>query len=359
MKLGLEILKEQSIVLKRNRKEEINLNYKKIYDLSKIDAIENISFEEKKNLLITIKKILLSTNDYITSSNFLEIIRYFIVAFLIFVSYILIYCPIYKIYTNSNELQEPSLLEKIYCYFFFDVIEITFRVVFNNIKKKRVQKIMHNYAKNIAELQVSDNYSIYIDKYFFNLYIIPKSLFNSILNLKEEKIPSINKEKHNFYQYVINYPNSRYYNWDRKILNEKENEIANNVIMSLNLAEKEHVKKFGFSVIIVWAFYIFSFNSLIRGEKVNSLFYRFIIFTVTKLFSYIMSYNFKNILMEKEKIITKQYLPSGYFILLSFTVIQIFKLNDEYVNKTTNFDEIYKKLHKDILDLNEKILENY
>ena len=357
MKLGLEFLKKQSIILKRNREEELNLNYKKIYDLSKIDTIENISFEEKKNLLITIKKILLCTNDYITSSNILEIIRYCIVAVVIFISYILIYCPIYKIYTKSSDLQEPSIFEKIYCYFFFEVIEITFRIVLNILKKNKIKKIMHNYAKNIAQRQVSNNYCIYLDKYFFNLFIIRKPFFNNIFNDNEENKPFINSEKHNFYQYVINYPNSRYYSWDRNILNEKENEIADNVIKTLNLAEKEHVKKFGLSVIIVWIFYIFSFNSLIRGEKIKSLCYRFIIFIITKLFSYIMSMNFKNNLIEKEEVLTKQYLPSGYFILLSFTVIQIFKLNDEYNDSSLNIDEIYKRLHKDIVDLNEKILE--
>ena len=55
--------------------------------------------------------------------------------------------------------------------------------------------------------------------------------------------------------------------------------------------------------------------------------------------------------------LSKQYLMHGYFIVLSFSVIQIFKLNDEYIDKTLNVDEIYKYIHKDVFDLNEKILE--
>lgn len=51
-----------TIILERNIKEERNCNYTKIYDLSKIDSREDLSFEEKRNILITIKKILLSTN---------------------------------------------------------------------------------------------------------------------------------------------------------------------------------------------------------------------------------------------------------------------------------------------------------
>ena len=94
----MDNLKKNSIILVRNREEEIKLNYTKIYDLSKIDTIENISFEEKRNLLITIKKILLSINEYILSSNILEIIKYILLSTVIFLSFIIIYCPFYRIY---------------------------------------------------------------------------------------------------------------------------------------------------------------------------------------------------------------------------------------------------------------------
>jgi hypothetical protein len=57
--------------------------------------------------------------------------------------------------------------------------------------------------------------------------------------------------------------------------------------------------------------------------------------------------------MEKEEKLSKKYLQHGYFIVLSFSVIQIFKLSD----KSLNVDEMYKYIHKDAFDLNEKILE--
>lgn len=356
MKSKKEILKEHSIVLKRNREEEINLNYRKIYDLSKIDNFEDLSFDEKKNLLITIKKILLCTNDYISSSNILEILKYFFITTLIFILYIIIYSPIYKILSKSDFLQEPSLLDKIYYYYFFDIIEIVFRIVLNTIKRKKVKKIMRGYAKSFVDNESENIFNLYIDKNF-NLYIIRKNILKNMFNFKEETKSFLNEEKYKFYQYVINYPNCRYYVWDRKILNEKEKEIADNIIKIINLAEKEHVKKFGFSVIIVFIFYVLSFNSLIKGEKNLCLLYRFIIFGITKLFSYLMTFHFKNDLMKKEEIITKQYLSDGYFILLSFTVIQIFKLKDGYVDPSFNINENYKNIHKKVDTLNDKILE--
>ena len=53
---------QKQIILKRNDEEEKNLNYKKIYDLSKIDMLKDITPENKLTLLITIKKIILCTN---------------------------------------------------------------------------------------------------------------------------------------------------------------------------------------------------------------------------------------------------------------------------------------------------------
>jgi len=356
MKSKKEILKEHSIVLKRNREEEINLNYKKIYDLSKIDNLEELSFEEKKNLLITIKKVLLCTNDYISSSNILEILKYFFMTTFIFILYIIIYSPIYKTLLKSDLLQELSLLDKIYYYFFFDIIEIAFRIVLNAFKRRKVKKIMRCYAKSFVDNESENIFNLYIDRNF-NLYIIRKNILKNLFNFKEETKSFLNEKKYKFYQYVINYPNCRYYEWDRKILNEKEKEIADNIIKNINLAEKEHVKKFGFSVIVVFIFYVLSFNSLIRGEKKLCLLYRFIIFVMTKIFSYLMTFHFKNDLMEKEEIISKQYLPNGYFIILSFTVIQIFKLKDEYIDASLNINENYKNIHKNVDALNDKFLQ--
>ena len=53
---------QESIILERNDEAEKNLNYKKIYDLSKIDMLKDLNSDKKNILLKTIKKILLCTN---------------------------------------------------------------------------------------------------------------------------------------------------------------------------------------------------------------------------------------------------------------------------------------------------------
>ena len=352
-----------SIILKRNRENEMNLNYSKIYDLSRIDEIENITFEEKKDLLIDIKKLLLITNEYILSSNVLEIAKYLILSFIIFILFMIFYCPVYKSFFLSSENQEisfkeSSFFEKLLCYSIFEIIEISFRIIYNNRKERKVRKIMKNYAQTILnQRQNENNFNLYIDNNF-NIFIKRKSILKNVSNIKEEKESFLKAQKNCFYQYVINYPNVRYYKWNRNILNQKENEIADNIIQTIKLAEREYVKKFGVSLFVVWALYFLSFNNLIKGEKLKSLFYRFIIFVFTKIVSYFMSNNFKNCLKEKEELLSKQYMPNGYFVILSYFVIQIFKLKNEYADNTLNINENFKNIYRNIINLNEKIMEN-
>lgn len=356
-------LKSNAIIMKRKREEEINKNYTKIYDLSKLDKYEIIPFEEKRNILITIKKILLATNDYIKTCNYMETLKYIIISTMIFLFFITLYCPIYNFYyfSSGKELfEESTLFQKIYCFYFFEVIEVIFRITINHIKVKKVKKVMNGYAKCIIyQNQKDNNFNIYIDDKSFDLYIMKREFYKNIFKNEEKTYHFLNNIKNNFYQYVIIYPNVRYYNWDRKILNEKENEIADNIIQTIQTSEKEHVKKYGFSIFIVWALYFFSFNNLIKGNKLLSLFFRFINCIYTKIVSIFLTNSFKNALMEKEEILSKQYIQNGYFIILNFCTIQIFKLNDGYVDNTLNIDEIYKTINKDVGNLNQKIIENF
>ena len=115
-------------MLNRNIEEELKCNYIKIYDLSKIDSKEHISFEEKKNILITIKKILLSTNLYFYSSFFVDMIIKLIKTTIFFLFFIIIYSPIYKAYFYSpedinNPPKECSFWQKMFCFYYSFFIE--------------------------------------------------------------------------------------------------------------------------------------------------------------------------------------------------------------------------------------------
>lgn len=348
---------DRKIVLERNSNEEINLNYKKIYDLSKLDLIEKITQEEKLNLLITIKKLLLCTNDYLDTSNTLDLIRYTILTFVIFILYHILYDPIYKIYflteEQTNALPEFTLYQRIKYYYAIELLEVVFRLAFNSRKKKKVRKLMLYYGRNELN-KIMNNFVLDIDYNNFNLSIMraPKNNFDY-----NEKIKHFyQNESNSFFQYVINYPNVRYYKWDKKILSEKEVEITDILVRCIKDSENWLVKKFSFTVIIVWIFYLISFRFFCLVKVYIFLFFRFCIFAFTKFMSIYMSKVLKNDFEKKEKELNKTFLLNDYFVLISGTVIHIFKMKENYVDKSLNMEEIYKKLSKEILSLNEKIL---
>ena len=68
-----------------------------------------------------------------------------------------------------------------------------------------------------------------------------------------------------------------------------------------------------------------------------------------------MSMDYKNRLEQREKILSKNYIPQGYFILLSSSVIEIFKLKETFTDNNVFVEEHFTKLNKEVSDLNEKI----
>ena len=101
--LYYESQRANSCKLKKNNEEEENLNYTKIYDLSLIDKIENITQEEKNILFSMVKIVLLFTNNYILSFNNKAIKAYFNLIMIIFILFNFIYCPIYRYFFIFGE----------------------------------------------------------------------------------------------------------------------------------------------------------------------------------------------------------------------------------------------------------------
>ena len=190
----------------------------------------------------------------------------------------------------------------------------------------------------------------------FSIFLIKKSAFHGQVTYPNIDLVTINKllEK-KFYQYVINYSNIKYYKWDRKIINEKENTIVGDII---NILLSSDIILFIFKIfryIVVSILYILSCNCLIEGKFKFCLIYRYSIVIFNKVLSYFISKIYKNFLMKKEIFLCQKYIPDGYFIILNETIIQIFKLSDDYVDKTFNKDEIYKKIKNEIDNLNKNI----
>ena len=339
---------EKIITLKRNDEAEKNLNYKKIYNLSKVDMLGDIEPNKKYYLLITLKKILLCTNKYVDICNIKEILQYCLMSFIIFIIYIIIISPIIKSYALTEEeritLDEFNVIKKFYYYWISQMLEIIFRLIFMYYRKKKVIRIFMHYANNEIK-KIKKYFNIKIDENNFDLRISENKDLYYNYNYK-----SINEDD-DFYQYVICYPNVRYYNWDQKILNEEEKLISNEVKNHIQRIEDDNLMNSSYVAIIIGIIYILSFYSLTIGKLNMFLFYMFVLFLFTKVMSLVISSKMKEKFISTEEVMSKLYIKKGYLINFSSCVIQIFKLKDVYKASQEKENEIYKLLYKQIRNI--------
>ena len=326
------------LILKRNDESERKLDYKKIYDLSKLDLIPDIIPEKKFILLSTIKKILLCTNKYVTICNTKEIIQYIVVAYVIFLAYIFVLSPAYEIFLLTEEkmekLSDYNFIQKFIHYSISQVIEIIFRIVFNYLRLRKTRKVMIYFAENELN-KIRNEFNIDINEFNYDIILNRNKKRNKNNN-------NINDRIDKDYQYVICYPNVRYYNWDDKILNEKEKKIAILIKTVINLIEENFMMKNSFQTIIILIAYLAFFFCL--TIKKLCLFYIIVefLFLYTKIVSFFLSSKFRKIISVNEQEINRIYIDKGYCIILNSSVISVFKLNPiEYYQGKTSI-EIYK-----------------
>ena len=330
------------IILERNDIEEQKLNYKKIYNLSLINNIPGISEEKRYSLLITIKKILLCTNKYIDICNKKETREYCVMSLLIFLLYILVLSPGIKIYLlteeESNALENFSVWKKFFCYSITQIIEVLFRLFFFYFRRFKTYRIFLYFAKNelnkikqYYNIEINDNFDLVISK--------PKN--------KYDHSPE-NAEENEFFEYVICYPNVRYFNWDKEILNEEEKKISVLIKDTIISLEDRYIFKYSYSAIGIFVFYIFSFYFLTKANVKLFFTFMFGLFLFTKIMSLFLSSLLKKDAILKEEIFCKYYLYKGYWVNFSNCVIAIFKLKKKYekIEDEEHWKEIYKKTNK-------------
>ena len=228
-------------------------------------------------------------------------------------------------------------------------------------KVKEIKKIMNFYAQSIV-IERNKNKEIYDNLMFIHddnltVFIINKNAFYGRISYPNIDIDKVNKcLEDKFYQYVINYPNNIIFVWDRKILNEKENEIANDIISEIKSTEKVLFIKYSFKFIANIIFFILSCNNFIEGNAKYGFIYRYCEIIVKSIVSILKQNNYKNALMEKEILLSLKYIPHGYFIRIDDTIIQVFKLNDDYADNTFNVEDTYKKILNKFDNLNKNIV---
>ena len=342
-----KFLFHDKLILKRNDESEKEKNYKKIYDLSIIDKIPGINQEKKYELLLTIKKILLCTNKYIDICNTKELAQYIAVSIGIFILYISILSPFYEIIITSEEkitkLGDYTVKNKLYHYFIGQMLEIIFRIIFNYFRKRKTRKIMAHFAEKELN-KIRNEFNINIDENSFDLKI----------NFKKMKYKTNIEDSPQDFQYVICYPNVRYYNWDENILNENEKIIINNLKGNIKDIEKAFILRNSIHSIVILILYLLMFYCLTLKKLYVYYLFVIIFFTYTKIISFYLSYEYKKFLIANEVNYNYIFQNHGYLILLSTAVIFLFKLNPKEYYKEKNYFEIYKIFFEKAEKLNNK-----
>jgi len=341
---------QESILLRRNDEEEYNFNYKKIYDLSKIDMLKELNAEKKNILLKTIKKILLCTNKYIEFYNRKEMFSFIYGSIVFFLIYILIISPIihYFILTEeeSQKLENFDIFQKLFYYCIFRTPGLIYRFIYILYRKDVLLNMSLYFARN--ELKKIEKHFIILINDRFDLFI-----FN---NNKYKFKDDVEKEENNFYQYVICYPNEKIDKWDTNILNEKENEILNILLCGITNIQNDIKLKSAFIIFGCFAINLLPLYFLTIANFKKFFIFIAISFVLSKLGAGIIFVKTKQKFIVNEQIPNKDFIPQGYFASFNTCMIEIFKLNSKYENITdeNEIKEAYKKLSKQVNDINTK-----
>ena len=341
----------EQINLIRNNQEEINKNYTKIYDLSKIDSLKNITPQEKYLLLCTIKKVLLCTkyfnNNYLIKKLFQDILFYVF-------TYIIYYILLYPLFLLSIVLEEQrtaiinyTFIKKFIIYFTIHSFKIIINLFENIFLLIKVQVIFLNYAKNEIN-KMKNNFTITIDSNTYDLTI----------KKNKSKYKNENKSNNHFFQYIICLPGIGDVFLDEKLLTEKEIDIYNDAKENIEANQMKQIslkKHYFYSIII--GIYIVSFYFLTFGQIKEYIISIIFIFLCYFVFDYFyLKTKFDAFNRESDYNSNKMNIKDGYIVNTNNYVIEIFKLNKIHEEEGNNFDKVYFKYLNEIEMMHEEII---
>ena len=325
-------------------------SYVNIY---KIKDLEKINEKYKDILLRVVKKSILGTN----FTYFYEIRS----LFLTFISLIIInnIIPFIKGYFFSDNLKDinNNILEisintinndsskndsYLLNFFGMNLIFILF-LVYKIFKYRYSKTKINNYMQKLTQCSIEkeneflkNNFYCSIssdNKFSIEIYSDNKNNINNT-SIKSDKI---------FFEYVINFPNIKYfnsYNYESVLL-PKEKEIIKNIDnITYEIDEKNYkIERFSFLIII---FFIIPFILYLRALiKIFFIFFIAILILITRIY-----FSFKNKIeiIEKVLLLKNNYIKDGYYIYINKYIISIFFLKEKYRNyQSINIINRYNK----------------
>ena len=358
-KLENKLKENDSILLKRiskKTKEELKLSY----DTTPINKLTE-NEEEKENLLKLVKNILLCCNFsyliYYTNKifDFLKSLLFY--NFVHFIAFKIILSHIFK--TKKSEQNEPEIEIAFWKKFIlFNLPELM--IIFYYYKKK--YKNINNSIKSlfsylnericyIFNQDKKNNYLCQVEQNTYDIKLIPKNekIDGKSLYINNEEYLS----KETFFDGVIAYANAEFGDFDFNNLDEKEEELFQNIFELINEVEKKIKEKHSILKTISSVFKNMSYNHAVKFNILKHFGLKIAGFLIEEF--YLNKYKCKNeredLLKEKTKEFNHKNMEKGYFLALNEHVILLFKIKGNY----KSYDESYITLNEE----SQKLLERY
>lgn len=358
-KIENKLQEKDSILIKRiatKTKEEIKLSY----DTTPINKLTE-NEEEKENLFKLVKSILLCCNFsyliYYTNKifGFLKTLLFYNVLHFIVFKFLLSYIFKKKKSDENKPETEVAFWKK------FILLNLPELMLIFYYYKKKYEKInnsinslftyLNERISYVFNQDKKNNYLCKLDQKTYDIKLIPKNGENNDKSLYINNEEYLSKET--FFDGVIAYANAQFGDFDFNNLDQKEEELFQNIFELINEVEKKIKENHSILKTMSTIFKNMSYNLAVKFKIFQFLGFKIAGFLIEEFYlnNYICKNERETLLEEKIKGFNHKNMENGYFLALNENVILLFKIKDNY----KNYDESYSILNED----SQKLLEHY
>ena len=355
-KLEAESMESQIILIQRKSKrtkDELLISY----DTTPIErVIENE--EEKTNLLKLIKNILLSCNfSYLKNSkkkmiNYITSLFFYNIFYFIFIKSLFGFLAKEKKGEKKKEL-EASLWKALLLFNIPELLLIFFyhrkNFLINNNSISSLFTYLNEKISYIFNKDNKNNYLCKVNQENYNITLIKKK---ENAKTEENNFYKNNEEylsKETFFDSVISYANAEFGDFDFNNLENKEEEMFQDIFELINNIEKKIKSDNSFIRAIGTFVRNLSFTNSTKFDIRYALGLKVLAFIINEidLNKNVCKTQREKLIEEKTKEFNQKNMVNGYFLAINESIILLFRIKDNY----ENFDESYSILYTDAQNL--------
>lgn len=346
--------------LTKKTENELLISYDSESIINKIADNE----EEKNNLKLLVRNILLSCNfSYlIYSSN--KFIGYFKSLFFYNIFYFIIVGYLFSFLSNTKKKEEEeevnaSTIKKLLLFNIPEILLIYF------YRRKELAKINKSLIFLYSYLNERICYVFNNDPKNKYLSSINQNTYDIFLKRKDEENANDSKlyfhneqllSKDTFFDSVISYPNENFGDFDFNNLKENEELMFQEIFSLINEVEKKIKEENSFTNSISSLISNLSFTNAIKFNILYSLGCKLGGFLIRDIYlqNYVFISERKKLIEERTKEFNQKHMKEGYFLAINDYVILLFVIKENY----KSYDESYTFLNEESQNLLRKFFKN-